>query len=55
MNLLPPPGPERTRQLVALTVLMVILGGVVWYFFGPTTQTASPVTASNSPNRAGQK
>jgi hypothetical protein len=48
MKLLPPPGPERTRQLTLLAVLVVV-GGVAWYWFGGGNQTAPPVTASNSP------
>lgn len=55
MKLLPPPGPERTRQLLALAVLVVVLAVVGWYFYGPGTgpQTVRPLTASNSTTPAG--
>lgn len=45
MELLPPPGPERQRQLVRLSLLLVVLAGALWYALGPTTR---PVPASNS-------
>ena len=49
MNLWPPAGPERRRQMIGLGVLGAILAGLVWYqFFQPT---ASPVRASNLPVR----
>ena len=51
MKLLPPPGPERTRQLTLLAVLVVV-GGLAWYWFGGGNQTAPPVAASNSPTAA---
>jgi hypothetical protein len=44
MNLLPPPGPARTRQLVSLGALVVVLAGLAWYQRRPT---ASTVRASN--------
>jgi hypothetical protein len=51
MKLLPPPGPDRTRQLTALAVLAAV-GGLAWYLFGGGSQTAPPATASNSPTTA---
>jgi hypothetical protein len=49
MNLLPPPGPERLRQLAGLGALAVVLGGLVWYQFRPT---ATVVRTSNTAARA---
>ncbi len=45
MRLLPPPGPARTRQLVSLGVLGVILAGLAWYEWRPPT--ARTPAASN--------
>jgi hypothetical protein len=55
MNLLPPPGPQRTRQLTALGVLVTLGAGLAWYFLGPDTSTApGPAAASvSSSNTAG--
>ena len=50
MELLPPPGPERTRQILRLAVLLIILIGVLWYFQGPA---GSRVTTSNPSETAG--
>ena len=47
MQILPPPGPERRRQVLRLTALLVILAGVVWYWSGPA------VPAAPTSNRAG--
>ena len=53
MNVLPPPGPERSRQLIRLGVLSVALLGVVWYWSLPagtatpsSNQGSSPVAPS---------
>jgi len=51
MKLLPPRGPARTRQLTLLAVLVAV-GLMAWYLFGGGSQTAPPVTASNSPTAA---
>lgn len=44
MQILPPPGPERRRQLVRLVVLLSVLVGLLWYSSGPAV---SPRQASN--------
>jgi hypothetical protein len=49
MKILPPPGPERRRQLLILGLLMPVLGYVLWSTFGAeSTPTAPPQTAANS-------
>jgi hypothetical protein len=45
MQILPPPGPDRRRQLIRLSVLMVVLAGVLYYYASPPT--VRPPTASN--------
>jgi hypothetical protein len=45
MNLLPPPGPERTRQLVSLGVLTIVLAGFLWYRYWPATATTAAATS----------
>lgn len=47
MNVLPPPGPQRRRQLVLLAVTMAVLAVLVWYRFGPGP-AVSGAPASNS-------
>lgn len=44
MNLLPPPGPARRRQLAALTLVVAALSAVLWYQWRPA---AAPPTTSN--------
>lgn len=51
MNILPPPGPARTRQLTALAVLVVVLAFVAWYVYGGSP-TATPAPTSNSASAA---
>ena len=49
MKLLPPPGPERRRQLTRLAVLVVLLVGVVWFWRAPAGSpppTSNPVAAA---------
>lgn len=48
MNVFPPPGPARQRQMLALTGLTVLLAAVLWYQFRPAE---SPVRASNVAGR----
>jgi len=48
MNVLPPPGPERSRQLIRLGVLSVALLGVVWYWSLPAG-TATPSSNQSTP------
>lgn len=47
MEFLPPPGPERRRQVVRLLILVAMLAGVLWYWSGP----AVPAPAAS--NQAG--
>ena len=48
MELLPPPGPQRTRQLVLLGVLVVVaIGAFVYQSLGTPAPTAPPPVASN--------
>lgn len=49
MRLLPPPGPARRRQVSALIVVLVMLGGVLW--LRPLTTAPGPGT-SNAPGPA---
>jgi hypothetical protein len=43
MKLLPPPGPERRRQVLLLAVMLAGLGAVLWYQ-RPTTGPSSPTS-----------
>lgn len=45
MNLLPPPGPARTRQLGLLGVLTIVLVGWFWYQHKPATATVPAATS----------
>ena len=47
MKLLPPPGPERRRQLTWLTVLVVVVGTLAWYQLGRTSPADTKPVASN--------
>jgi hypothetical protein len=54
VNLLPPPGPGRRRQLILLALLLVGTATFVWYRFSPpapeTTATASrPIAPTPGP------
>ena len=56
MELLPPPGPERRRQLIRLSILLFLLAVVLWYWSSPAVP---PAPASNqagtaTPGSAGQ-
>jgi len=51
VKLLPPPGPERRRQLVLLAILAVVLAGALWYSW-PRPPAVSVPMASN-PQTAG--
>jgi hypothetical protein len=46
MQILPPPSPERRRQIVRLLVLLSLLVGVLWYVSAPAVP---PPQASNTP------
>jgi hypothetical protein len=47
MQLLPPPGPQRTRQLVLLGGLLVVVVWLGWSQFGGTSPAIPPDQASN--------
>ncbi len=47
MKLLPPPGPERRRQLTWLIVLVGVVGALAWYEFGRPEPAAPRAAASN--------
>jgi hypothetical protein len=52
MELLPPPGPERRRQVTRLAVLVILLAGVVWFWRSPAgtpSPASNPVTAAATP------
>ena len=57
MQLLPPPGPERTRQFTLLAIVAIVLAGLYWYQFGGTpagtTGAASNPTAPVDPRKQG--
>jgi hypothetical protein len=48
MQILPPPGPERRRQVIWLSLLLVLLAGVLWYWTGPAVP---PAPTSNQAGR----
>jgi hypothetical protein len=48
MEFLPPPGPQRTRQLRLLGLLVVLIAGLAWYQFSDGTPTGSAPAESNS-------
>jgi hypothetical protein len=55
MRLLPPPGPERRRQLTRLFVILAGLAVVVWYQFptaGPSAPTSNVPAAATPPQQA---
>jgi len=41
MKVLPPPGPERRRQLLMLAVMAIVLTGSLWYTLRPAGSTPS--------------
>ena len=45
MKLLPPPGPERRRQLFILAIVTPVLAYALWTNFGPATATPPPPPA----------
>lgn len=51
MKLLPPPGPERRRQLTWLAVASAALAAVLWYQLAPA---GAPVPASNVAAESGR-
>ena len=55
MKLLPPPGPERRRQLTLLAVLLVVLAGALWWRLGRGFGASPAATAlpAGTPAAAG--
>jgi len=51
MQVLPPPGPQRSRQLVMLGVLAVVVGVLAWSQFGGSSP-AIPADAASNPQTA---
>ena len=52
MKLLPPPGPERRRQLLILAVLSVVVAIGAWYQYGRTPEASTPAVTSNPQAKA---
>lgn len=52
MELMPPAGPARRRQLIQLGLVVVLGLGLLWYQYRGGDQTAAPATASNAPGAA---
>jgi hypothetical protein len=50
MKLLPPPGPQRRRQVVLLGIALVVLALFLWRQFG--SDPAAPVAATSNPQTA---
>jgi hypothetical protein len=55
VKLMPPPGPERRRQLVLLGVLVVALIVLAWQYWPAAGPAVSPVTASNPQSAPGTR
>ena len=53
MKLLPPPGPQRTRQLALLAIAGLVAVVLLWRQFGQAQAVGTPA-ASNPPARVGQ-
>ena len=53
MKLLPPPGPERRRQLMWLGLLAVVVAALAWYQFGrgPGTGCDAPCSVQSQGGR----
>jgi len=49
MKLLPPPGPERRRQLTWLGLLAVVVAALAWYQFGRGPEPAATRPAASNP------
>jgi hypothetical protein len=53
MNVLPPAGPQRRRQLVVLALAVVVLAALVWHQVGPTPAvTGVPASNTKTPRAA---
>lgn len=53
MKLLPPPGPERRRQLMWLGLLAVVVSALAWYRFGRSADPAVTRSAASNPKAGG--
>jgi hypothetical protein len=53
MKLLPPPGPERRRQVMWLGLLAVVMAGLAWYRFGGSPDPAATRPAASNPKAGG--
>jgi hypothetical protein len=53
MKLLPPPGPERRRQLMWLGLLVVVVAALAWYQFGRGPEPAATRPAASNPKAGG--
>ena len=51
MNILPPAGPQRSRQLTLLGLLLVVLSIVVWRYVLPESSAGAPVVNGPAVNR----
>jgi hypothetical protein len=49
MNLIPPPGPERRRQITWLTLLIVVIAALAWYRFGGSAAPAETRPIASNP------
>jgi len=49
MKLLPPPGPERRRQLTWLGLLAVVVAALAWYQFGRGPEPAATRPVASNP------
>src|SRR5947208_2739621 len=47
MKVMPPPGPERRRALVVLTITFVALAYFMWRQFGPAPTDAAGATSNS--------
>jgi hypothetical protein len=53
MKLLPPPGPERRRQLTWLGLLAIVVAALAWYQFGRAPEPAAARPAASNPKAGG--
>jgi hypothetical protein len=53
VQLLPPPGPERRRQLTWLSLLALVTAAIAWYEFGRGTPPAETHQAASNPRANG--
>lgn len=53
MNVLPPPGQDRRRQLTWLAVLVVVITALAWYRFGGSAAPADTRPVTSNPKAGG--